>query len=381
MTKSPAHPLRYRSLLAAVVTFLAVLLPVGTAQAGGRGHEPPKLTVMTRNLYLGADIDDVLFAPNYQQRVLAATSAWNDVLATDFRTRARALAAEVNRVRPDVLGLQEVVLWRDQYPSDILADTTAGPVIIGPNTPNARRVVFDFLAILRAALAHKGLKYTPVVTSVNTDAEATRHRDQGGFTDVRITDRDVILVRTPLLSKFSTPQRGHYLARFAVPTDTGVPYDVIRGWTSIDYRFAPGKKVRVFNTHLEVFELSFIRDPQAAELLVLIAASPHPVIALGDFNSDPDESASPTTAYNQLTAVLDDAWARAHPGVDGFTCCQAELLDNSTGQEDVRIDLILSEVEWPVDRVVRTGAQPFRSSPPPLWASDHFGVAARFTLR
>jgi hypothetical protein len=80
-----------------------------------------------------------------------------------------------------------------------------------------------------------------------------------------------------------------------------------------------------------------------------------------------------------LADVLHDAWARARPANPGPTCCQAELLDNPIGRENRRIDLVLSSENWALDGVDRTGVQPFRSSPP-LWASDHFGVTARFTL-
>jgi endonuclease/exonuclease/phosphatase family metal-dependent hydrolase len=121
-----------------------------------------------------------------------------------------------------------------------------------------------------------------------------------------------------------------------------------------------------------------IQERQAQEALTLIAASPHPVIALGDFNAPVDGPGTDT--YARLTEVLDDAWASARPGEPGPTCCQAELLDNAVGQEDVRFDLVLVPEGWRVRSVVLTGAEPFRPAPPPLWASDHVGVTARITV-
>jgi endonuclease/exonuclease/phosphatase family metal-dependent hydrolase len=380
MTKSPSRPLRYRSLLAALVTFLAVFLPAGTAQAGG--HEVPKLTVMTRNLYLGTGLfnTNIQAAPTYQALVDAVTLDWQHVLATNFRVRARALAAEVDRARPDVLGLQEVTLWRDQFPSDILANTQAGLVQIGPNTPNAQHVVFDFLAILRTALAQRGLDFVPVVTSRNADAEAPR-QGAHGLVDLRITDRDVILVRRSLLTRFSNPLHANYATFLPFPTIIGVvPF--LRGWTSIDYRYGINKKVRVFNTHLEVDSptpADLVQAAQGGEAVIITQSSPYPVIAVGDYNSPADGST--TVTYSLLVGSgLVDAWAVAHPSDPGLTCCQDELLDNPVGQETVRIDLILSNGGFPVDRVFRTGTQPFRQSPPPLWGSDHFGLTARYTL-
>jgi hypothetical protein len=52
--------------------------------------------VMTRNLYLGADLDPVITAlAAGQSPVPAASSAWATVQATDFPTRAIALADEI----------------------------------------------------------------------------------------------------------------------------------------------------------------------------------------------------------------------------------------------------------------------------------------------
>ena len=102
------------------------------------------------------------------------------------------------------------------------------------------------------------------------------------------------------------------------------------------------------------------------------------MIALGDFNSPLDGSGTDT--YARLTEVLDDAWVAARPADPGPTCCQAELLDNAAGHEDVRFDLVLVPEGWRVAGVARTGAEPFRPAPPPLWASDHVGVTAQITV-
>jgi len=375
MTIQLTRPLRYRSLVAVLVTTLAVLVPAGTAQAGPAG---PQLTVMTRNLYLGAELTGTILAPTLSAQIDANTEAWQDVLATDFRTRARALADEIVLVRPDVVGLQEVTLWREQRPSDIAEPGPNGEVQIGPNTPNARHVVLDFLSILRTALAARGLPYSPVATVVNTDAEGPVE-GESGLVDVRFTDRDVILVRSTLLRNVNNSMAANYTARLRLPTPAG-PVTFLRGWTSIDYGAAPGTTVRIFNTHLEVADPPFgtFQVLQGNELLALVAASPYPVIALGDFNSRADGLGTPT--YLALTTAMADAWNAVHPSDAGYTWGQAELLDNAAGQESIRIDLILSTEEWPVDSVVRTGSTPFRQDPPPLWASDHFGVAARYTI-
>ena len=77
------------------------------------------LTVMTRNLYLGGNIDRPIRAAYDRtgaESVLALGHANHElreiVDRTDFSTRSRLLAAEIAAARPDLVGLQEVALWR-----------------------------------------------------------------------------------------------------------------------------------------------------------------------------------------------------------------------------------------------------------------------------
>jgi endonuclease/exonuclease/phosphatase family metal-dependent hydrolase len=121
-----------------------------------------------------------------------------------------------------------------------------------------------------------------------------------------------------------------------------------------------------------------VQVAQGVEAVARIAASPYPVIALGDFNSAADGSTTPT--YKLLTAVLTDAWTTVRPNDPGLTCCQAELLDDVRPAQ-TRIDLVLTSRHLRADRAELTGNTAFRASPPPLWASDHFGVVARVQLR
>jgi endonuclease/exonuclease/phosphatase family metal-dependent hydrolase len=326
------------------------------------------VTVMTRNLYLGTGLNNIVGVSSLAELVTAVDEDWAHVLANDFPTRARALAEEIGSARPDVIGLQEVTLYRDQTPGDLR--THPGP--------NATHVVLDLLAILQAELDARGTPYTALATSTNADLEVARSDTDGGLVDVRITDRDVILVRAEVADRVSNPLHGHYTAVRSLPSWPGAIAST-RGWASIDYSPEPRTTVRILTTHLEVSgpRAGRIQARQAEEARALIAASPHPVIALGDFNSAPDGSGTDT--YARLTEVLDDAWVAARPADRGPTCCQAELLDNQAGDEDVRFDLVLVPEGWRVESVTRTGAEPFRTAPPPLWASDHVGVTAEIT--
>jgi endonuclease/exonuclease/phosphatase family metal-dependent hydrolase len=240
-------------------------------------------------------------------------------------------------------------------------------------------VALDYLAILLAALRSRGVPYTSVVTSPGADLEFPRRGPGGGLVDLRLTDRDALIVRSDEVRRFGNPRHGHYAAQVSDPFPTG-PLESTRSWLSVDYHAGPTTTVRIFATHLEVGDPGYgsTQVGQAGELLHLIAASPYPVIAIGDFNSPPD--GSPTPTYRHLTAVLHDVWSAARPTDPGLTCCQASSLADPHGIESMRIDLVLTSGAWPVTRVARIGNRPFRAGPPPLWVSDHDGVTARIEL-
>ena len=362
MARWPAGraPRRWPAVVAAVLATLPACSAVANESPG------PPVTVMTRNIYLGTGLNNIVGVSSLTELVTAVDEDWAHVLATDFRTRAGALAEEILSARPDVVGLQEVTTYRDQTPGDIRTHPE----------PNATHVVLDLLALLQAELDARGTPYTAVASSTNADLEVSRSDADDGLVDLRITDRDVILVRSDVADRVRNPAHGHYTAVRKLPS-WPAPIALTRGWAAIDY--APDRRttVRILTTHLEVDgpRAGRIQERQAREVRTLVAASPHPVIALGDFNSPADGSGSDT--YAHLTEVLDDAWGSARPADPGPTCCQPRLLDNAVGQQDKRFDLVLVPEGSRVSNVALTGAEPFRTAPPPLWASDHAGVTAQ----
>lgn len=355
---------RYRVLLAAELLLIA-LVPAGVAAAGGGAQ----VTVMTQNLYLGTGLTDAFTATSAPQLTAAATRDWAQVLTTDFPARAAALADEIAAARPDVVGLQEVSLWRDETPGDALTHPA----------PDATHVVFDYLALLLGALRARDVPYESATTEAGADLEFPYVGPSGGLDDLRLTDRDAILVRSDAAGRVSNPRHGHYTAQLSEPFVTG-PVESTRSWSSVDYRPDPRTTVRIFNTHLEVGDpgTGTIQEQQGAELQAQIAASPYPVIALGDFNTPAD--GSPTPTYRNLAAVLHDAWTAARPTDAGATCCRAASLADPADHAQIRIDFVFTSGSWPVTQVTRIGDRPFRASPRPLWVSDHDGVLARIVL-
>jgi len=352
---------RARALLIGPV-LVALLSSCVAAVAGGT-----PITLMTQNLFLGTGLGDAFAATSWPELAAAGSHDWGRVLASDFPTRASALAGEIARARPDVVALQEVSLWRDQTPSDVETHPA----------PDATHVALDYLAILLQALRARGVAYTTAVTATGADLEFPRRDGAGGLVDLRLTDRDALIVRSDVARRVSNPRHGRYRAQLTGPF-LPRPVTSTRNWESIDYRVDRTTTVRIVSTHLEVADpgTGTVQARQAGELLARIAASPYPVIAIGDFNAPAGRS--PT--YRNLSRALHDAWSAVRPDDAGQTCCQAPSLADPVGHQRLRIDLMLTSEKWPVSRIARTGVRPFRAAPPPLWPSDHFGVTARIVV-
>jgi endonuclease/exonuclease/phosphatase family metal-dependent hydrolase len=345
---------RFSGLLG-LMMLVAALAPAA-ASAG------PEVKVMTRNIYLGTGLTNVITATDQASFIGAVTQDVQNVLATNFPVRAGALADEIKSNKPDLVGLQEVSLWRTQNPSDFFG-------------PNAGDPFLDFLTILQANLAAKGLNYNVVSTSTNADVEAPFFNGTG-YQDIRLTDRDVILAKAGTTT--SNPQNGNYAVNLSLPTVVGSTVTFTRGWTSVDVR-KDGKTFRFFNSHLETEDAPPVQVAQGSEALGIINASPYPTIVVGDYNSAADGSTTPT--YANLTATLKDAWKQANGSNPGYSCCQNELLTNATSLNHERIDLVLTKGKWAAKSASLVGATPFRLSPPPLWAADHAGVVAKLELK
>lgn len=360
-----------RAVLLGVLAALVAALPVSPAQA--KPKDETDLVVMTQNLYLGSSLTPALAATSPEGFVAAVAQIFATVQYTDFPARAEAIADEIEANEPDLVGLQEVTRW-----------TTWGL-----NPPPG----YDFLAILEAALATRGLDYSVAAVvdnaSIGPAPLALPGCVQPGPTItcwVQLDDRDVILVNdeTPGLT-WSNPRSGRYEAQAVVNSPVG-PLSFDRGWVSIDARL-DRQPFRFVNTHLETEDFPTVQQAQAAEF-VSGPGRGGTIIAVGDFNSAADGST--TTSYAQLTAPgkFRDAWDEVQLG-DGFTCCQASntpplapgALNNEVSTLQTRIDLILSRgaARTSGGQASLVADTPFQQTPP-FWPSDHAGVVAEFRL-
>lgn len=323
--------------------------------------------VMTRNVYHGVNtqIFDVPNATSVADLLNKVAAVYTGYLASNFQERAMALAAEIEATRPDLVGVQEAVLVRTQFPAD------------GAATP-ATAVALDYLQILMGALAARGLTYEVVVQRDGLDVELP---SAFGF-DVRHTDRVAILARTDLSTadlKVSNARAGNFLVNCEIPSALLGAVTVRRGWVAADAKIR-GATFRVVNTHLDGDCLPFtaaIQRAQANELLAGPANTDLPLLLIGDLNSPSDGSG---LTYNDLLEVgFIDAWTTAGAGV-GLTCCQASDLLNPVSLLQTRIDLVLFRGPFSPLAAIVVGDDPAVQTPSGLWPSDHAGVVAALNL-
>ncbi len=336
-----------------------------------------KLRVLTRNLYLGADIFNVTEAatdPNPLAVPLAVAAVFQTVQQTNFVERAEAIADEIAHKRPDVIGLQEVSTISVQIPGDFLMG----------NPQAADTVMFDYITILQAALATRDLNYHVAVTSTNADIELPMIAgvDENGaplFNDVRLTDHDVILVKDGV--DYSAPYAGNYYYNASMEI-AGNTIDFTRGFTMVDINVR-GSEYKFVNTHLEVggsVELDMLQGAQMQELMAMIANEAKATVVVGDFNSSPVDG---STAYHQaLAAGFTDLWtiSRHRSGDEGFTCCFSDTVNDVNSELTSRIDHIFLRAAHKTIKKVRVrvlGDDDFDMTVNGLWPSDHAGVSAK----
>ena len=359
-------------LVTKLVTSLVLLMAPIASPSALNGVSPAAaserdVTVMTRNLYVGAAFDLLISAPTPNDIPERVALIYAAILSSEFPCRAEVIADEIVQNQPDLVGLQEAALLRVQSPC------RTPP----PNPPQPTAFAIDYVQILLDALERRGAHYAVATFVTNTDVTAL---SETGDT-IRLTDRDVILVRTDLSNsdlRVLNSQAQNFKTRFTVQAGgpSGPTLTVLRGWCSVDVRLR-GKSIRVVSTHLEE-SIPIIQFIQANELLDGPLHTSRRVISLGDFNA----TNGSTTYENLLTAGFQDAWAVAHPGDPGFSCCQAEDLLNPTSQLSERIDLILFRGRRiSVDDMQIVGADPSDRLPSGQWPSDHAGVVSTLSIR
>lgn len=409
-------------LAAAAMTAIGLMAAPASSEAAKKPKKSSIIKVMTRNVYLGADLGDAIAAPSTEAFLRANGAILRQVDGNAFPVRAKGLAQEIRSKKPDLVGLQEVAKWSIGPPE--LA------VINDPTQSTATTVKYDYLKELMTEINRGRDLYRVVRVTDEFDFEAPADYNLAtpNLLDLngRLTMRDVIIARTSSGPKVSTrkPKGGNYSTLYR-PVISGIQINVARGWNSVEARVGNSPWFTFVNTHLEAFgddknkvvdcmtapapayvnnQVS-IRCQQAKELYnTVIKKSKLPVIAVGDFNSDdrtvvdancpsPENTAGTlpggngglcgdTFAYNALKKLGMRNVSTYKP----LSCClnTADLIavggGGSRSDFDTHIDHILTD--QPARKVKMIGSAVTGLSPENgYWNSDHAGVFSKLRMQ
>jgi endonuclease/exonuclease/phosphatase family metal-dependent hydrolase len=292
------------------------------------------ITVMTQNLYIGADIAPVLGAQNPTDLLIALANAQNSIVANDFSARAGAIANEVfNAGSPLLIGLQE-------------ATTITG----------TGGLALDYTQILIDQLALKGLNYSVVESHTGL---------QFALGPYSAVDHDVVLALTGVPGFTIINSGVHTFANNLVLDLLGNPIPTNRGYVSVDASL-DGVPFQLISTHLD--DTGQFDKAQVGEILAGLPSTGLQLV-IGDFNSTPTDP-----AYLEMVAAgfIDAAAAVGPPGV---TCCQDSDLNNSVSALSSRIDYVFERNFDSIPSALLVGDTPFENTRP-QWPSDHAGLIA-----
>ncbi len=268
-----------RRTLISLLTFAAIVFPTSAHAT------EPQLTVMSRNLYLGADVGVALnLIPNFSA---AAQFMWDQVKATDFSKRAPILAREVIENDADVVGLQEATHWYCKkfpwsknvviydFTQEFLAATRAEGseyVLASARGTNALNIGYSIPAIPGFTTVNDPKTFQPIFHSNSAAC---------GF-----EIGDAIVVKKSLADQVLQVGNTEYDVSYSIVPKLMTIY---RGYTWIDLKYA-GATTRIISTHLEsLWDANKIPNSarQTEQLISDVSAVKMPLIVIGDFNSDP----------------------------------------------------------------------------------------------
>jgi endonuclease/exonuclease/phosphatase family metal-dependent hydrolase len=357
--------------------------------------KPTTVKVMSRNIYLGADLTEGVRSNSLQGLVNAAGVILNQVDQNDFGKRAVGLAAEVQKNKPDLIGLQEGALWRTE------------PCNQNPLEKKANTVRWDFVKLLLAQINKGKTKYRLVISKPEFDFEVWANTDgneatagegcpMGSEINGRLTMRDAILAKAGV--KTSQSKSGTFSTLLQVKPAGAIDVDVTRGWTRTTAQVGKGPKFTFVNSHFEAFDSDAsnhtnkntdvgngqIREAQAKQMVAKggPATGKLPVIFLGDFNSDVKTEIKPGDGL-AYRALLKAGFVE-RSAVKPFGCCLNSSLITANGggktsDFDHKVDHVMTSSPKRIKLV--SSSVPGRSPVNGFWPSDHAGLFSKLTLR
>ena len=379
----------------AISSLLLTLIPPANAAE-------PTITVMSRNLYLGADVGVAMeLIPDFPA---AAQFMWEQVKKTDFSKRAPVLAAQIRAENPDVIGIQEATTWYCKkslfskkvavfnFTDSLLKELNGEYVIPSKGGVSAFNPGYSIAPV-------------PYLTNVN-DAETFQPLFGTDSAACGFEIGDALFIKSSLANKVLKVGNTEY-----VDTYTIVPtlMTIYRGYTWADINIA-GIPTRFVSTHLEsIWDENKVPNAakQATQLINDLSETKMPVIVIGDFNSDPrdprpkasanpglqpttsDECPADSNKCNAYKLMREAGFADSGPdasdpttyswgmnalltGPDPIRLKAAQEMGNKYGFTD-RLDYIFSKngVEVTTSRIIGITAP---------YATDHAGVISDFKI-
>ena len=298
---TPTHPRRpgWRRLLAPVLAALALALLLPGAALANLNINVAK--TMTRNLYLGADLTPAIASTSLEGFSEANGQILREVDRQRLPGPGQGPGAGDPRTEPDLVGLQEVALWRtaDQRAA-VPARRDAGQLRLSAGT--ARRAQQRLARVTTSSWSRKSStsrrRRTTTACRRRAPARLPERRDARPADDARRDPR-------PAWRGVQTwnAEGGNFTTLLEVPI-LGQPKPIKRGWTETDAKVRGSHPFHFVNTHLEA---SAVDPRRASEELVAPggpATSRLPVVLVGDLNSDDDTVAgADRLAYEALLAA------------------------------------------------------------------------------
>lgn len=330
------------------VALVAVGVALEAVPAVAPGATPARITVMTRNLYLGTDLLPLAAATPGAPFQRAVASALASVQATGPTARMKLIAGEIAAARPDLVGLQEVSVW------------TTGPA--GSSKPPGH-VVVDYLTAIMSELKRLHAPYSIVAERLGLHLQAP----SSAGVEVGFTDGDVVLARRGVTVR--NVHSGDFVHQLKLATSGLGNVTVTRSWNAVDATFS-GARLHFVNTQLEAYSAA-VRLQQAQELVAGPLKSARTTILAGDLNSSPN--------LRQPADRLPFLAIRAAGFVDERTsqnnCCFTDNL--RTGSWDHVVDHIMTKPKLRLVRSFATGRETTSTGRHP---SDHGGVVSVLQL-
>jgi len=314
---------------------------------------------MTYNLFQGTDFVEVLQAQNAIEFLAAAQLTLDEVKASNPPVRMRAIAHQIAITNPDLVGLEEVTLWRYG---------------IGPNPTD---VMYDPLQEVLDGLKAEGVHYAAVVV-------ADEYELQGPLPDLmhylRANGRNVILARTDKAElHVSNPQTASFHTLLQIPSAVLGNLTIVRSWGSVDVELN-GQEFRFIDTHLEnpipqIPASYLLLQAQAKELSDVPANTSLPVILVGDFNAIANAPTDPSNAtYEEMLNLgFSDSWLERGADKPGLTwpLLNPSKIDTATQRIDFIFHRGLANA-----RVADLAGDKKQDRVDNQWPSDHAGLRA-----